>query len=128
MSDTAGENGADHGGAVVMAAKTLLEVTRADFMKWVLHVPSGQRIYTLARALCERAGHDPDTVVMGHAGAEPMYGPKRTVCVYAPIQPAWMLYWQDALDAITMVRETEPGVAIAPVPAATPAPGADSET
>lgn len=84
------------GGAVVMAAERLIAVTRDDFLKWVGLEAWRAPVYAAARKMCEAAGFDPDTVVMGHPNMEPMLGPKRTIVFYAPIQPAWMLFWSDA--------------------------------
>ncbi len=53
-----------------------------------------------ARIICRACGFDPDMVVMGVPDGEPIRGPKGTIGIYAPMSPAWALYWDDAVAAM----------------------------
>lgn len=57
-----------------------------------------------ARILCRVAGFDPDMVVMGVPDQEPIKGPRGTIGIYAPMSPAWALYWDDAVAAMAAER------------------------
>lgn len=57
-----------------------------------------------ARIICRAAGFDPDMVVMGMPDQPPIRGPKGTIGIYAPMSPAWALYWDDAVAAMAAER------------------------
>jgi hypothetical protein len=65
-----------------------------------------ERIYRIARKLCESEGYNPDGISMGNAGAPAMLDAKKSIALILPIRPNWMLYWQDAKAAIEVVEET----------------------
>lgn len=93
---------------VVDAAMALLEAARDSAVADAIVSPDGERLMAMARKLCERAGHDPDEVVMGLPDQAPTTGAKGLPTVYLPMGPAWYLYWDEAVRALALVRETEP--------------------
>lgn len=80
---------------VTEAALALLQVARSRSAADADPVTMGH-----ARILCRAAGFDPDMVVMGVADQKPVEGPKGTIGIYAPMSPAWALYWDDAVKAM----------------------------
>ena len=80
---------------VTEAALAFLQIARARAAADADPVTMGN-----ARLLCRAAGFDPDMVVMGVPDQAPVKGPKGTIGIYAPMSPAWALYWDDAVAAM----------------------------
>lgn len=89
------DNVTDAQDPVTTAALALLKAAREHAL--VLADPT---TVAQARIICRASGFDPDMVVMGVPGAEPIKGPKGTIGIYAPMSPAWALYWDDAMAAM----------------------------
>lgn len=93
---------------VVDAAMALIEIARESAAADALVSEDGERLMAMSRRLCEADGQDPDVVVMGVAGQSPTVGAKGLATIYAPIVPAWCVYWDEAVKALKLVRSTEP--------------------
>ena len=92
---------------IVDAALALIETARQSSADDALALPEGARLMVMARKLCHDDGHDPDVVVMGIPGQEITIAAKKLPTIYAPIVPAWCLYWDEAVRALKLVRDTE---------------------
>ena len=93
----------EYGARSVEAALAFMETARADATEHTAVSDINTRLMKTARNLCAAAGFDPDDIMIGHAGQEPLKGPQGMVIFHAPFRPAWMLYWGDAVKAVAAV-------------------------
>lgn len=92
---------------VIAAALALTEAVRARFLVDASRTPECVRTMHVARKLCVEDGQDPETVSMGVPGQPPMMAAKGTTGIFAPFQPGWALYWDDAVKMIALVDGTK---------------------
>lgn len=81
----------------------LCSAARAEADKACDASEDAQELRRIARALCSKAGHDPDIVVMGWERQPLAVGAKGVAAVQLPIHPQWILYVQDARNAIEVL-------------------------
>lgn len=86
---------------------SLLAAVRAQYEGDALRANDGPRVMRLARKLCNDAGYEPDSVSMGIPETRAIPGPKGTTGIFTPFQPAWALYWDDAINLIALVDGTK---------------------
>lgn len=92
---------------VIVAALALTDAVRARFLVDASKCPEDVRTMHVARKLCIEDGQDPDYVSMGRPGQAPMVCAKGTTGIFAPFQPGWALYWDDAIKMIALVDGTK---------------------
>lgn len=93
--------------SIADAALALLAAVRQQYDTDAAAAHDGVRALRIARKLCTDAGYEPDAVSMGIPDAVAIPGPKGTTGIFAPFQPAWALYWDDAVKLIALVDETK---------------------
>lgn len=90
----------------VEISKLLVEASnlaRAQADENYTGTPEGIEVRRVARALCAKAGHDPDIVVMGWEYVPLAVGAKRVAALQMPIHPQWTLFIREARDAIEVL-------------------------
>jgi hypothetical protein len=89
--------------AKLLAEVSALARTQAD--AHYMATPEATELRRVARALCTKAGHDPDIVVMGWENQPLAVGAKRVAAVQMPINPQWVLFTREAQAAIEVMNE-----------------------
>lgn len=92
---------------VTEATLALLTAVRQQYETDALAAADGVRVMRLARKLCTDAGYEPDSVSMGMPETPSIPAPKGTTGIFTPFQPAWALYWDDAVALIALVDGTK---------------------
>ena len=87
----------------VRKAMVALLDAASEYTKYFESSPEHERIYRLARKLCEIEGYDPDRISMGYANGC-MVDAKKSMAIILPIRPNWMLYIDDVQRAIGLVE------------------------
>ena len=86
---------------VTAAIIALRQAVLADAAAWVVAKPGRAAIEVAARRICREMHFDiDDEVVAGSVNGPPTLGPKKTLCFYHPLRPAWMLYIREAAAAL----------------------------